>query len=173
MLTPDDLVFLHHLESVVAERPEYVYENPECMYFTRPTEETAQPACVLGHVFSRMGIPAGWFVYQNESTARQVMNDEFSPLYGKYVFSDPVIALARRVQAHQDGQVPWGEALRQALAEDPTGQTPGYISIEEFIRAHADTQSMEAYLASEHAGVVVPDTVASILVEHPESIISS
>lgn len=105
-------------EAVAEKGADYVYVNKdgkladgtgevECHYV-----HGDQPGCIVGNVLHRAGVPLdvlGEYEAQNIDHLSQSL-----------LTAEPrVKLLLNHIQAHQDVGVPWGEAVRLALAVQP------------------------------------------------------
>ena len=109
------------LYSVVAERPEYVYERPVSPYGGRSAcayrdPWTHKPSCLFGHVFIELGIPT-----QEGASAGVILGHQRYP--------DWLREAARRAQREQDAGRPWGEAWETFV--DKAALDKVYISVTE------------------------------------------
>lgn len=115
----DDL-FLSTLKEVVKENPDYVYAEDEkflddfdevsCVYF----DEDGKPACVVGHVFDRLGVDPDVIMAQNG-----IQNGmPFGYNYLRKLFSGLSRDFVDRVsivQRYQDEGSTWAEAYRLGM----------------------------------------------------------
>lgn len=111
----DDL-FLSTLKDVVEENPDYVYAEDEkflddfdevsCVYF----DEDGKPACVVGHVFDRLGVDPDVIMAQN---GMPFVFNYFRKLFSG--LSHDFVDRVSIVQRHQDGGSTWAEAYRLGM----------------------------------------------------------
>lgn len=105
-------------EAVAEKGAEYVYTNPEgqtgsslgtvkCFYV-----HGDQPGCLVGHVLHKAEASLTDLAGLEESAAEDVL----SYLYDED-YREDVAFLLSEAQGHQDNGVPWGEAVRRALAD--------------------------------------------------------
>lgn len=113
-----DKQILDTLKDVVKENPDYVYANDhrvyyssgsytECYYF----EADGSPACVVGHVFDRLGVSLEDIGYFNE-----VSFYDFSDVVFPSISKTTEIFVSS-VQRSQDAGLSWGEAYDKSVAE--------------------------------------------------------
>lgn len=98
---------------------DYVYEPPDgtaCVYVW-----DGEPSCGVGHVLYRAGVPL--------DVLRAVDGTYVAGVHEAVVFEDfaepAALDLLSDFQDGQDASVPWGEALRRALAPAPVGGGSG------------------------------------------------
>lgn len=112
-----DELFLSTLKDVVKENPDYVYAEDEkskdvygdslCVYFY---PEDGKPACVVGHVFDRLGVSPDVVMAQNGMP--------FGFNYFRNLFSGLSSGFIERVGVVQKGQdegETWAEAYRKGM----------------------------------------------------------
>lgn len=110
MITDSTLV--QALRDLAAERPDYVYSNPDienspsaCLYV-----HGDEPGCIVGAALHRLGVPLDVLsAYEGEgaSTLLHYLNDD-----GVTSVSDDVRQRVSNVQRDQDGREPWAKAVK-------------------------------------------------------------
>jgi uncharacterized protein with LGFP repeats len=108
-----DYVYPHQLLSPSTGQQNGDEEETGCVYFDH---ETNQPSCIIGHVFSYMGI-AALDVRGYEGQTVQVLAGSESRL-GLFDADETTVGLLARAQSFQDTRHSWGESLRYALDPD-------------------------------------------------------
>lgn len=100
-------------------------------------ERNGAPSCIVGHVFSYLGVPVETLAVLDQQSLSAVtdltrsvptwIDDEevhgvpkgevpLSVLAGIQIDPD-ALGILRRAQADQDGGIPWGKAVQYAIAE--------------------------------------------------------
>lgn len=95
------------LESIVAERPDYVYQSPSgtSCFYVDPTNE--RPSCLVGHWMHRLDVPLTDMLPYEQESASALVGSRFNT-------SDYLATLLDEVQGLQDSGHPWGVALSTA-----------------------------------------------------------
>lgn len=113
-----DKQILDTLKDVVKENPDYVYANDhqdyyssssytECYYY----EEDGSPACVVGHVFDRLGVSLNDIGYDNDMPFYTFSSELFPNI------SHTTEIFVSSVQRRQDAGLSWGDSYKAAVAE--------------------------------------------------------
>jgi hypothetical protein len=123
MVKVDATKVMDTLRTVVAERPDYVYEAPaeqvetgegllSCFYVHGAGAE-AEPGCLVGHVLYRHGVSLVDLAAKEGAGAYNVTT-ELVELTGEPGTVSDVIGVLMRVQDAQDNGQPWARALEHA-----------------------------------------------------------
>lgn len=102
-------MLIDSLYEIVAENPDYVYDDRDAEGFCRYFNDEGEPSCVVGHVLARNGIVAEQVAPIKYSGAAAVIRETtgvLPSLSGSTLFYE--------MQAWQDAGTPWGEALEKA-----------------------------------------------------------
>lgn len=108
---------LDTLKDVVEENPNYVYANDhksrageftQCYYF----EADGSPACVVGHVFDRLGVSLEDIGYYFNDKSFYDFSDVVFPSISK-----TTEIFVNSVQRYQDAGKSWGDSYKAAVAE--------------------------------------------------------
>lgn len=113
-VTRDDALDL--MRAAVTEKgADYVYPaDMMCTYFS----EDAAPACIVGHVFARLGLTAEDLQYNNEGTGVEDAVLGLQVHHPDFHVTDDAIAVMAAAQDAQDSRFTWGKALESAVAAD-------------------------------------------------------
>lgn len=105
-------MLIDSLYEIVAENPDYVYDDQDAGGFCRYFNDEGEPSCVVGHVIAQHGITAEQVEPVKNSCApvviREITEIQLS-LEAKVLFSS--------VQGWQDMRQPWARALKIAESE--------------------------------------------------------
>jgi hypothetical protein len=105
-------------EAVALKGADYVYTTPDgkqgsvdyqptCLYV-----HGSRPGCIVGHVLNKAGVSLARLREEERNDASNVLRN----LREDLAYEDGVSQLLQDAQGAQDEGVPWGEAVRQALA---------------------------------------------------------
>lgn len=104
------------LAAVVEEKGED-HTALECRYFTRGEDGQAVPHCIVGHVFTRWGLPPG-ALWGHPLNTQNVMEIHTSLAHEGFAMSNAAVLYLDTAQRVQDGAIEpgltWGLALRAA-----------------------------------------------------------
>jgi hypothetical protein len=114
-------IAIYYLGRAVDAKEEFVYKapsgGPSCVYV-----EDGAPSCLIGWMLHLAGIPLSEMSGATHDSVRGFTSSGNTvpisrhEVLQKYIGPD-ALNLLEKAQRHQDRQVPWGQAVRQAIEE--------------------------------------------------------